>query len=312
MRILFTNPPPIIKYGMELGFQKHGWETARIEIPEQNEQAVLKKVEEFKPDYLFTEGGVETKRFVFPVLEKTGLPHIFWAIEDPIASGLGMEWAARSVLTLTPCIEMIPVYEKSKHKVLCVPFAMDPDYYYKRSPSDKYRELDAIHIGNNYNVFPKRCEAYQYIIQPFIDMGKRIEIYGWDWTNPRHQFNVDQKHVKGYMAHEESVVAYSSAKIVLGVHSIVDSETMQSMRTFEVLGCAGFFLTQHTKAVESMFENHKHLAWSSSYEETVEIMDFYLNNQAARERVALAGQKLVLEKHTYQHRVADILQALDL
>ncbi|MBO8127804.1 MAG: glycosyltransferase [Peptococcaceae bacterium] len=312
MRILFTNPTPVIKYGMQLGFEKHGWQTARIEVPEQTEQGLQKKIDEFKPDYIFTEGGVDTKKFVFPVLEKTGIPHIFWAIEDPIASGLAMEWAGKSVLVLTPCIEMVENYRKNGHKAICVPFAVDPDYYYKRPLHEKFALLDAIHIGNNYDWFEERYKAYQYIIQPFIDKGKKIEIYGWDWTNPKHRFNVDPKYYKGYMAHEETVIAYSSAKIVLGVHSIVNSKTMQSMRTFEVLGCGGFFLTQHTKAIECMFENHKHLVWSESYEETVDLMNFYLKNDAARQKVAANGQKLVYEKHTYQHRVANILQALGL
>jgi len=112
------------------------------------------------------------------------------------------------------------------------------------------------------------------------------------------------------MAHKRSVIAYSSAKIILGVHSITDSRTMQSMRTFEILGCCGFFLTQFTKAIEAMFINHKHLVWSSSYEETSDLMNFYLNNASAREKIAKNGQKYVYENHTYEKRVADIINAL--
>ncbi|MNM77949.1 hypothetical protein D3C81_898260 [compost metagenome] len=59
-----------------------------------------------------------------------------------------------------------------------------------------------------------------------------------------------------------------------------------------------------------MFENHVHLTYSSSPEETKEIMDFYLNNEDARNKIALAGQKLVYEKHTYKQRVNEIINAL--
>ncbi|MEW6574521.1 MAG: glycosyltransferase [Bacillota bacterium] len=311
MKILFTNPAPVIKYGMQLGFEKHGWETERVEFPEQTEQGLQKKVDQFKPDYIFTEGGVTEREFVFPVLERTGIPHIYWAIEDPIAnSGMAMEWAGKSVLSLTPCVEMLENYHRRGYKAICVPFAMDPDYYHKKPPKPEYEALDAVHIGNNYNIFEARYRAYLYIIQPFIDRGKNIAVYGWDWDNPQHRFNVSPPYYKGYMAHEETVYVYSAAKIVLGVHSIVDSATMQSMRTFEILGCGGFYLTQHTKAIESMFENHKHLVWSKSYEETVELMDFYLANDEARQKVAAQGHEFVLANHTYKHRVADIIRAL--
>ena len=311
MKILFTNPTPMIKYGMQKGFQKLGWETDRLEVPQQTVEGLKSKIKEFKPDYIFTEGGVDTKKFIFPVLEECKIPHIYWAVEDPIAHyTLAMQWAQKSVLVLTPDIEMLESYRKRGHKAICIPFAADPDYYYKYPLDKHFASLDAIHIGNNYNVFPERRKAYEYIIKPFIDKNKKLEVYRSDWDNPRHAFNLPPQYIKGHIPHEKSVIAYSSAKISLGVHSITNSRTMQSMRTFEILGCGGFFLTQHTRAIEHMFKNHIHLVWSTCYEETVELMDFYLNNDSARERIALNGQKYVYENHNYLERAREIVEAL--
>ncbi|NLM76419.1 MAG: glycosyltransferase [Clostridiaceae bacterium] len=311
MKILFTNPSPMIKYGMQKGFEKHGWETDRLEVPQQTVEGLIRKIEEFKPNYIFTEGGVDTKKFVFPVLERFSVPHIYWAVEDPVAhKTLALEWAKRSVLVLTPDIEMLDSYRQNGHKAICIPFAADPDYYYKYPLDKHFASLDAVHIGNNYNVFPERRKAYGYIIQPFIDQGKKIEVYGFDWDNPRHSFRLTPEHYKGYISHEKSVIAYSSAKISLGVHSITNSRTMQSMRTFEILACGGFFLTQKTRAIEFMFKNHVHLVWSGSYDETVELMNYYLKNDAAREKIAASGQRFVYQNHSYEQRVSEILNAL--
>ena len=85
---------------------------------------------------------------------------------------------------------------------------------------------------------------------------------------------------------------------------------MQSMRTFEVLGCGGFFLTQRTRAIEYMFKNHVHLVWSASYEETVDLMNYYLENDSAREKIALTGQQFVYQNHSYERRVSEIINAL--
>ena len=311
MKILFTNPSPLIKYGMQKGFEKHGWETDRLEVPQQSVDGLIKKIEEFKPDYLFTEGGVDTKKFIFPVLERYSVPHIYWAVEDPVAHAtLALQWATKSVLVLTPDMEMLESYRQNGHKALCIPFAADPDYYYKYPYDEHFASLDAIHVGNNYNVFPERRKAYKFIISPFIDHGKKIEVYGFDWDHPRHEFKLDPAYHKGYLPHEKSVIAYSNAKITLGVHSITNSRTMQSMRTFEVLGCGGFFLTQRTRAIEYMFKNHVHLVWSASYEETVDLMNYYLENDSAREKIALTGQQFVYQNHSYERRVSEIINAL--
>jgi len=311
MKILFTNPSPLIKYGMQKGFEKIGWETDRLEVPQQSVEGLKLKIEEFKPDYIFTEGSVNTRKFIFPVLEKYSIPHIYWAVEDPVANNtFAMQWAEKSVLVLTPDMEMLENYRRKGHKAICIPFAADPDYYYKYPPDEHFASLDAVHVGNNYNVFPERRRAYEYIIKPFIDKNKKIEVYGSDWDNPKHAFRLPPKYNKGYLSHEKSVIAYSSAKISLGVHSITNSRTMQSMRTFEILACRGFFLTQHTRAIEYMFKNHVHLVWSKSYDETVELMEYYLTNDQARERIALNGQKFVYENHTYEKRVREIEKAL--
>lgn len=311
MKILFTNPSPMIKYGIQPGFEKHGWITDRLELINHNVDALEKKIETFQPDFLFTEGGVDTKSFIFPVLDKLKTPHIYWAVEDPVAnSTLAMEWAKRSVLTLTPTIECLENYQKNNYKAICIPFAIDPDYYHRYPVESHYSTLDAIHVGNNYNVFQDRIKAYGYILQPFIDQNKVFEVYGFDWRHPKHDYNLPEKYDKGYLSHEQSVVAYSNAKITLGVHSITKSRTMQSMRTFEILGCGGFFLTQKTAAIDSMFQNHVHLVSSSCYDETIELMNFYLAHPDERKKIAETGQQFVYSNHTYAHRVEEIIRSL--
>lgn len=310
MKILFTNDAPIIKYGLAKGFQKHGWDI--FILTDKTLDGLIRAVDEFKPDYLLTEGGIDMQSRVFPVIVEKGIPHIYWGIEDPVfPHGLSTEWASYSELVLTPCIEMIGHYERMGKRVICVPFAIDPDMYKDyRGKSDYYKQFDAILVANNYNYYDSRLKAYRYLIQPFIDQGKNIRIYGMDWDNPEHQFHVDPKYIGGYMAQEESLIAYSNAKIVLGVHSIVDSKTMQSMRTFEILGCRGFFLSSYALSLEYMFKNHEHLVWSTCVEETIEYMNYYLAHDDARERIAENGFRFVHERHTYYHRVADIIRAL--
>lgn len=313
MKILFLNSAPIIKYGLKPGFEKNGWETSILTFPHEcNAESFIERVDEFKPDYVLMEGGIDFDKWIFPVVQEKGLKMIYWAIEDPIwVDSLSLNWGNNSVLVATPCIETLDFYAENNIKAVSVPFAIDPDFHNYKGITERYTKLDAICIANNYDYYDTRLKGYQDIIQPFIDMDYKIDIYGGkEWVNRSFRFNIPDANYAGHMTMEESLFAYSSTKYVLGIHSVVDSRTMQSMRTFEVLGCRGFYLSSYTKSLEVMFENHKHLIYSSSFEETVELILHYNDREDERNKIALAGQQLVYEKHTYEQRAKDIIDAL--
>lgn len=112
------------------------------------------------------------------------------------------------------------------------------------------------------------------------------------------------------MANEDLPAACATSRIILGLHSVDTSQTMMSMRTFEILGSGGFYLTQWTAAIEKMFVNHQHLVWTRSREETLDLVNYYLSRPDLRKKIARQGQAEVYRRHTYQHRVSQILPYL--
>jgi spore maturation protein CgeB len=98
---------------------------------------------------------------------------------------------------------------------------------------------------------------------------------------------------------------YSSAKIVLGFQN---TESELTSRTFEVLAARGFLLAPCTPAIKETFIPGKHLVCSHSPEETIELMDYFLNHEEERKKIALAGQMEVYLNHTYRHRAAEIVK----
>jgi spore maturation protein CgeB len=54
----------------------------------------------------------------------------------------------------------------------------------------------------------------------------------------------------------------------------------------------------------------QHLVMSASAEETLALVDYYLQNEKERKEIALHGQKLVLAKHTYRQRAETFLTCL--
>ena len=115
--------------------------------------------------------------------------------------------------------------------------------------------------------------------------------------------------IYGATTYEEMRTAYSSAKIVLGLHSVDTSPTMMSMRTFEALGCGAFYLTQWTPAVENLFSNHEHLVWSKSPQETVELVEYYLPGPKNDSGLPATVRPTYM-RDTYHHRAEEFLKVL--
>jgi spore maturation protein CgeB len=309
VKILFTNNAPLIKYGIGAAFADFGNEVRYVHVVK--DPNWLQVLDEFQPDYVFNDGGWDTYDVLFPLLTERNIPHIFWAIEDPIFfQELSLPHARKSELVLTTCIESIPDYLANGIEAHLVPFGYHPAFY-KNVPRDSRFQQDIVFIGNNYCEFPERIEAANQVLKPLMDRNYNLTIFGNEWwLDPSRPFVIEPRFYGGYLSSEDFSAVCSTVPIILGLHTVVNSKTMMSMRTFEVLGCGGFHLTQWTPAVENFFVNHHHLVWTKSAEETVDLVDFYLARPDLRQKIARQGQEEVYAKHTYHQRVQQILPLL--
>ncbi|NLB52567.1 MAG: glycosyltransferase [Syntrophomonadaceae bacterium] len=309
MKILFTNNAPVITHGIGQAFADFGVDVRFTQIV--HDPNWINVFEEFQPDYVFNDGGWDTYNILFPFLSERNTPHIFWAIEDPIFFNyLSLPHALKSEFVFTTCQESIAKYEENGVQAHLLPFACHPSFH-KRVSSDPRFNHDIVFVGNNYSEFKDRIAGANNILKPLMDSNYSIKIYGNEWwLDQTRPFHIDSRFYGGYLGSEDLPVVCASVPIILGLHSVTNSTTMMSMRTFEVLGSCGFHLTQWTPAIESMFKNHYHLVWSNSAEETVDLVNYYLAHPELREKIALQGQREVYEKHTYHKRIENYLPML--
>jgi len=308
VKIFFSNDAPIIKYGMAQAFADLGHQVSYTNVV--REKDWVKILDRFQPDYVFSEGGWETLNILFPILHQKNVPHIFWAIEDPVFfNSLSLPHARESAYVFTTCKESIPAYKQNGIDAYLLPFACNPRFHRSVSPDSRFRH-DMVFVGNNYD-FPERIKGANQVLSPLMEGGYNLKIYGLQWwVDPERPFNIEPRFYGGYLPPEDLPAICASVPIILGLHSVVDSQTMMSMRTFEVLGCGGFHLTQWTPAVEYYFKNHHHLVWTKSAEETLDLVNYYLARPEERAKIARCGQQEVYEKHTYHHRAKYILSFL--
>ncbi len=105
----------------------------------------------------------------------------------------------------------------------------------------------------------------------------------------------------------ETPMIYSRSKINLNVFNVqcVNSPTV---RMFDVMACGGFLLTEYRPFLEDMFEPGVDLETFHTPAQLREKIEYYLNHDDEREKIAQRGCKKVLTKHRYRDRLAEMLK----
>lgn len=318
-RILFFARSSKYTLGLPQGF-------AELNCPvfvlrELNKKSIVEAVEKFKPDLLITTGWAYSRykreyldRLIKSVTEQR-VKHLYWATEDP-------RWTKEcsmkcidllqpdAVLTIHP--ESVGKYLRMGIPAGHLDFGCNPQFNKIEPPVNKYA-YDVAVVGNGGKEWKSyRKDSVEILLKPLVEKGYNIAIWGrrWDRFNEELMgFKIPKTMIKGELPYEETNKVYNSAKIIIGLQN---DQGMLTSRTFEVLGSGGFLLTVPTWSVKNLFKDHEHLVCSSSPAETVNLVNYFLNDEEARKRVAQQGQQEVYAKHTYWERAGRILEFLQL
>lgn len=314
MKVLFFNDSALLRYGLSSGFSSSDdirYLPVRLPDWESHLHDMLKS---WKPDFSLAEGvSISTvARKLFPLLRSYSLPFIYWAIDDPPDwKNMSRPLGRAAKLVLTPARECLPLYQREKVPALYFHFAANPAFHRPVEPSPAFA-CDLLLIANYYSTYPQRKIGLKTILTPLLSAPYHLKVFGNEhWLTNSDNYVLPRHIYQGYLPYEQLPCAYSSAKIVLGLHSVIHSPSMMSMRTFEALGCGAFFLTHWSVALENLFQNHVHLVWSRHPDETLELTRFYLKREDLRQKIARQGQAEVYRIHTYGHRIQSIRTYLE-
>ncbi|MGE5552920.1 MAG: glycosyltransferase [Betaproteobacteria bacterium] len=323
MRILYAMETMYyVTQGLLRGLERQGHEVFNIPLEQYPRSAqgwhLERAIRTCRPHLMLTPGWsidhFDLDQY-HDTLRRTGLFHVYWATEDPtFHDEVSLQFVPHSDYVFTTTAECLPRYAALGKPASLLLFGCNPEIHRKVWPDPAYKH-DVVLVANNYlNFSAKKSEcrnrALRTVLLPLIEAGFDVRVYGVYWTDRRASVRIPKEFYGGYLSYRKSAVVYSSAKIVLGIHWDDTSQTQTSVRTFEIMGSGAFYLTYYTPAHEHLFENHKHLVWSRSPEETVELVKYYLLHDEERRRIAAAGQKLVYSQHSYDHRAQEFERAL--
>lgn len=314
MKILFLNDAPIITYGFTSGLAPNDeFYFLPVRLPDWEER-LRKLVLSWRPDFALADGvSISTvARKLFSLLKSRNIPLVYWAIDDPPDfANMSLPLAKGANLTLTPAEECLSRYRKHRIDARFFHFACNPSFHHTTAPSERYAS-DFLLVGNYYTSYPQRKIGLEILLTPLLASEYTLQIYGdKHWLRNSDHYQLPEGVYKDYLPYTELPTAYSSAKIVLGINSVIDSPTMMSMRIFEALGCGAFCLTHYSPALERYFRNHVHLVWSRNPDETLELARYYLGREDLRQKIARQGQEEVYRLHTYTHRIESVRSYLE-
>jgi len=160
---------------------------------------------------------------------------------------------------------------------------------------------DVVFIGSIDPIHKERMTFLKRI----HDEGFYLKIYGEVHGKPPSW--IDEHHTGFAAINDYHSIVSQSSKIVLGTDEYRDRKYGFSARLYRVLCAGGFYLTSKAKGIEDFFIPGKHIDVYDNADELVEKISLYLSNDELREKIAKAGQKEVLEKHTYEMRMQELI-----
>jgi spore maturation protein CgeB len=316
MKIVFIDSDPQYLLGLPWGLSQLGCKVKIIK--EIREDSLAEVFKNYQPDLVFTAGWtkIHTRsnlEVLGELLKRYRIKHAYWSTEDPRWTdrwSLPFIEATRPDYIFTIDKGSVPFYRERGCRAYYLTWACNPQYHRPAAPRREYSCDIALVATAGVTWSSYRRDSARILLKPLVERKYNILIWGkrWDKLDPEIVgFDVAAENLRGKLPYQETNHVYSSAKIVLGFQNLTTDLTA---RTFEILGARGFMLAPATEAVLHSFKPGKHLVVSRSEEETVRLVDYYLEHEEERKQIALQGQKEVYASYTYRHRALEVLKAI--
>jgi len=99
-------------------------------------------------------------------------------------------------------------------------------------------------------------------------------------------------------------IKYNLSKININIlRDDVENDYLTiNSRFFEILGSGSFMVSSEIKGIHELFEINKEIVIARSREEMVELVEYYLNNEEERLKIANRGYEKAIKYHTIEKR----------
>jgi spore maturation protein CgeB len=172
-------------------------------------------------------------------------------------------------------------------KIHYLPCAAEPDCYRPYPIMEKWDWCFIGHLNSDH-----RIDLVDAFIKNF-GLGEDKGYFG---------YRIPQ--IQGHCVLDDAAKKFSMSRVV--INDSINKDL--NMRTFEAMACKRVLITQENEPLLELFKDRVHLVTYESIEEAVRLAKDLLSNTERRNAIAEAGYKEIISKHTYRHRVLEILK----
>ena len=270
-------------------------------------------VEEFNPDLILViKGETLLPETLHAVKRRAGVPLVQWCGDDPfwfpnIVGAFGIY--DRFFIADASYIPDIEKHGSPSAEFLA--HAADATVYRDDIPASD-EATDVIFVGDSRHHMGHLPENWHRVnvLEAVARAGFNLAIYGRGWESLPDTYAV-RECVRGpdLLPASRVVAAYRASSIVLNVHHPQMVHGC-NMRTFEAAACGAFQLIDDRASLAELFDPPNDIVAYGSPEELVKLIRHHLDHPAERDAIAARGRETVLARHTYPHRLADLLDRI--
>ncbi len=274
----------------------------RQTLRRERDQRLLRMARQLRPDLTLILKGEEMSMDLLTGLKRfTAGPLVSWWVDDPFQYPLWLEnLALLDHLFIFDRSYIEPLISHGAGRVHFLPCACDETVYrpLRLTPAQRKRFGCDISFIAWYD--PRRAELVKALSQEM-----QVGVWGGGWDSPQAQSNLPNgRWIRGSLVPDRVASRiYNASRIGLNVHHAQTRWAGLNSRTFELLACGLFELTDRVQGMEELLTPDEEIVCYSSEEEARRLAKIYLADPSARARIALRGRERVLADHTYLQRM---------
>ena len=257
------------------------------------------QVEKIKPDILYIqEGNILSDKFISKLKPMVKL------IVGQVASSIPSYRTYKFYdLVLTPLPHFIKYFNEKGIKSEHLQLAFD-DRVLKEIGPTKHK-FDFTFVGGISKVHVNRFELINTLSE-----STGLEIFGYG-KNSLDKNSKAYKHHHGEAWGLEMYRTLAQSKISLNCHEEVAGNYASNMRLYEATGMGTCLITDWKPNLSNIFELDKELVTFKSVNELNDKVNYLLENEDERAKIAIKGQKRVLKENTYYYRMKQLLKIIE-
>jgi len=242
-------------------------------------------------------------------------PSAYWVSDSHVGLDYRIKKAKEFDYVFVAISSHVPIFKKAlgHNKVYWLPHAGEPTVYHKDFVYlSEHLTKNAFYYGRDYGYWRQHPEKLMEKMNR--QSLKKYDVCFIGHLNSEHRIDALDTLFKefpnffysgGGLFFEKAARKYMDSKLVFNIS--IGKEA--NMRAFEVPLTGSALLTDEVDDLKKMgFKDGENVIFYNTMEEAVEKAKYYLEHEDEREEIARKGQELVLNNHTYKHRLETILK----